>query len=231
MVAALGVLGVLGELGEPRVIGVLVVDDEAAVRDSMEVILDAEEDLQVLGAVSDGDEALVAVRRLAPQVVLMDLRMPRLSGVEATRRLVKSAWPCPAVLALTTFATDDMAVEAIRAGAAGFCSKADPPAAIAEAVRTVARGESVVSPGVLRAVLERFVGPAVQAPADCSARELEVLAVVGEGANNDEVARRLSISEATVRSHVMHLRTKLRARTRAELAVRAWELGLVGTRR
>jgi DNA-binding NarL/FixJ family response regulator len=210
-----------------REVSVLVVDDEPEVRESIEVILGAEPGLRVIGGAGDGEEALRVARHLRPDVVVMDLRMPVLDGVSATRRIQQELSPPPAVLALTTFATDEMALDAIRAGAGGFCSKADPPAALAEAVRTVARGESIVSPAVLRALLGRLVPPEPAAPADCSARELEVLAIVAEGATNDEVALRLSISEATVRSHLAHLRLKLGARTRAELVVRAWELGLV----
>lgn len=207
-------------------IRVVVVDDEAAARESIAVILESEDDLLVVGLGKDGTEALELSRRLAPDVVVMDLRMPGLDGVSATRHLVDGPGPHPAVLAVTTFATDDLALEAIRAGAGGFCSKADSPDAIVRAVRTVASGEAVVSPGVLHALLGRLVNRVVDPPEECSARELEVLAVVAEGATNDEIAERLFISEATVRSHIQHLRTKLDARSRVELVVRAQEFGL-----
>ncbi|MHB8294733.1 MAG: response regulator [Acidimicrobiales bacterium] len=206
---------------------VLIADDEEAVRRTISVILGAESDLEVVGSASDGKEALDMVDRTRPDVVVMDLRMPGMDGLAATRRLVTGPPPVPAVLALTTFATDEVALDAIRAGAAGFCAKADPPEVLAAAVRTVASGDAVVSPPVLRDLLERLVPPPAPVPVrTCSQREAEILGVVAEGASNYEIGRRLYISEATVRTHVQHLREKLSARSRAELVVRAYELGV-----
>lgn len=191
------------------------------------MILGAESDLEVVGTASDGHEALEMASTTRPDVVVMDLRMPGMDGLAATRRLVTGTPPVPAVLALTTFATDEVALDAIRAGAAGFCAKADPPEALAAAVRTVACGDAVVSPPVLRDLLERLVPPAAAvSPGALSQREAEILGVVAEGASNYEIGRRLCISEATVRTHVQHLREKLSARSRAELVVRAFELGV-----
>ncbi len=207
-------------------IRVLVVDDEPEARDSIAVILGAEEDLEVVAVASDGAEAIERNRELRPDVVVMDLRMPGMDGVTATAELVRDPRHAPAVLALTTFASDDLALQAIRAGAAGFSCKGDSPDALAQAVRTVSGGDAIVSPGVLRGLLDRLVGPVTAPPADCSPRELEVLAVVAEGATNGEIADRLYISETTVRTHVQHLRSKLGARSRAELVVRAQELGV-----
>lgn len=203
----------------------LVVDDEPEAREAIAVILGAEPDIEVVGEATDGEDAVETCRRLRPDVVVMDLRMPGVGGVAATARLARAEHR-PAVLALTTFTSDDLALQAIRAGAGGFCCKGDPPEALADGVRTVHRGDAIVSPGVLRALLDRLAPPLVPVPDECSPRELEVLAVVAEGATNREICARLCISDATVRSHVQHLRTKLGARSRAELVVRAQEMGI-----
>lgn len=209
-------------------IDVLVADDESAARESIALILDAEDDLCVIGTASGGQQALDMSAKLHPDVVVMDLRMPGMDGIAATQALCNRARPHPAVLALTTFATDEMALGAIRAGAAGFCAKADPPAMLADAVRTVAAGDAVVSPRVLKALLGRLIAPASapKLPAEMTPREIDVLLLVAQGEPNGTISKALSISDATVRSHVAHLRTKLGARTRAELVVRAWEAGL-----
>jgi len=211
-------------------IDVLVVDDEAAARDSIAIILDAEADLRVLGTAADGRHALDLIGRLHPHVVVMDLRMPGMDGLAATQALGRRPPPQPAVLALTTFATDEMALEAVRAGAAGFCTKADPPGALADAVRTVHRGDAVVSPAVLKTLLRRIArhAPPAALPAGLTPRELEVLRLIARGDTNTDIIAALSISETTVRSHIAHLRAKLHVRTRAELVVRAWEAGLGG---
>ncbi len=207
-------------------IRVLVADDEETVRDSIAVILGAQDDIEVVALAADGREAVELSRSLSPDVVVMDLRMPGVDGVAATRMVVAEGRSTPAVLALTTYASDDSAIAAIRAGATGFCAKVDPSAALADAVRTVAAGDSIVSPGVLRALLGRLAGQEASGGIPCSPRELEVLAVVAEGAGNAEIARRLFISEGTVRTHIEHLRDKLDAKTRAQLVVRAHQLGL-----
>ncbi len=207
-------------------IRVVVVDDEPAVLECLSVLLNSEEDLEVVGTAADGAEALNCVDRVRTDVVLMDLKMPGMDGITATRRLTANEKYHPAVLALTTFATEELALAAIRSGAAGFCAKADHPEALGQAVRTVAKGDAVVSPTVLRTLLDRLVRPVEATEVTCSPRELEVLAVVSEGATNAEVSDRLFISDATVRTHLRHLREKFGARNRAELVVRAWERGL-----
>lgn len=207
-------------------IRVLLADDEAAAREALVVILDAEEGIRVIATTADGRDALYQARSLAPDVVVMDLRMPVLDGMAATAELRSGDGPRPGVLALTTFATDDLALEALRAGAGGFCAKADPPEELARAIRIVAAGDAVVSPAVLRGLLARLVVPFSEPPVPCSGRELEVLAVVCEGATNAEIAERLHICDATVRTHLLHLREKFGARSRAELVVKGWERGL-----
>lgn len=207
-------------------IRVVIADDEPAVVESLSVILGSEDDLEVVGTAGDGAEVLDKVHQVRTDVVVMDLKMPGMDGLAATRRLATAGRRHPAVLALTTFATEELALAAIRSGAAGFCAKADPPDDLARAVRTVAKGDAVVSPMVLRGLLSRLVRPVLGEEVACSARELEVLVLVSEGATNGEIAARLFISDATVRTHLRHLREKLRARTRAELVVRAWERGL-----
>jgi DNA-binding NarL/FixJ family response regulator len=204
---------------------VVVVDDETMVQEAISIILDAEDDLEVVGTASNGEEVLARIDELLPDVVVMDLRLPGMGGVAATEALNARGLPL-SVLALTTFATDEAALDALRAGAAGFCAKADPPDALVRAVRAAANGESVVSPGVLRALLPRLSASKPRLPASCTEREVEVLALVATGANNSEICSRLHISDATVRSHLYHLRSKLDARSRAELVVRAYQLGL-----
>ncbi|PZS21661.1 MAG: DNA-binding response regulator [Acidimicrobiales bacterium] len=217
-------------------IRVVIVDDESIVVESLAMILSCEEDLEVVGTAGDGAEALECVERVGPDVVVMDLKMPGMDGITATRHLVAGGRDHPTVLALTTLATEDLALDAIRAGAAGFCAKADPPGALAQAIRAVAKGDAVVSPIVLGALLNRLVRPTGPSPAEagpaevgrgaCTARERDVLVALSRGETNGQVAAGLFISEATVRTHIGHLRTKLGARNRAELVVRAWERGL-----
>jgi DNA-binding NarL/FixJ family response regulator len=210
-----------------RQLRVIAVDDEQAARESISLILDFEDDIVMVGTAATGHEAVEAVELLQPDVAVMDLRMPRMDGIEATRHITTRPGNRTSVLALTTFATDDLAISAIRAGAAGFCSKADAALMLASAVRTVASGEAIVSPRVLRVLLHRLIPAVDQADEVCSAREMEVLRLVAEGLSNPEIADRLVISDATVRTHIQHLRLKLVAKSRAHLVVRAHELGLV----
>lgn len=224
-------------------IRIVLADDEPVVCETLGVILESEPDLEIVATAGDGAEAIRVVHSLQPDVVVMDLHMPGMDGLTAIRRLSGEPPPVPAILALTTFATDQTAIDAVRAGAGGFCAKADPPDTLINAVRAVAIGDAVVSPLVLGALLERLVAP--HAPAghaganasatgcgspdagqECSPREVELLAILAEGATNKEIAKRLFISEATVRTHLQHLRKKLGARSRTELLIRAYELGL-----
>ncbi|MGC8514298.1 MAG: response regulator [Acidimicrobiales bacterium] len=213
------------EGGTGRRLRVVVADDEQIIRESIAAILDGEDDLEIVGTAASGQEAVALVDDTHPDVVVMDLRMPGLGGLQAIRILSGAPQPRPAVLALTTFATDEAALDAIRAGATGFCSKADPAHQLADAVRTVASGDAIVSPRVLRTLLQRLAPQPATPPAadDLTARETEILRLVAQGATNPEISRTLNISIATVRTHVAHLRAKLHARTRAELVVRAWE--------
>jgi DNA-binding NarL/FixJ family response regulator len=206
-------------------IRIVAVDDEAKVLEAITIILEAEDDFEVVGTAVDGEAAVQLARRLKPDVVVMDLRMPGMGGVAATEALRALDLPL-SVLALTTFATEEAALEVLQAGAAGFCAKTDPPDALVRAVRAAGRGDSVVSPAVLRALLPRLLPAKPVPPTNCTEREAEVLALVAKGANNPEICSQLHISDATVRSHLYHLRNKLDARTRAQLVVRAFELGL-----
>lgn len=211
---------------------VLLVDDEAAVIECLRAILEGAPDIEVVGEAWSGEEAVNLVDQVDPEVVVMDVAMPGIGGVEAIRRIASRPPPRPGVVALTNLATDDTAVEALRAGAGAFVAKVSAPAELFEAIRVVAKGEATVAPGMLKALLDRhFVGQVPSAsPALCSPREREVLEAIGTGADNAQIARRLYMAEPTVRTHVQHLRSKLGARSRAQLVVRAWEMGLLKPR-
>ena len=210
---------------------VLIADDQALVRGGFRLILELA-GLEVVGEAADGAEALELARRLTPDVVLMDVRMPNMDGIEATRRIGLAGLPTK-VLVLTTFDLDEHVYEALRAGASGFLLKDVDRARLVAAVEAVARGESLVAP----TVLERLVTHYVERPpsgvaqpdflADLSARELEVLKLVGRGLSNGEIAEELFISLATVKTHVRHLLQKLNLRDRVQAVVLAHEHGLV----
>lgn len=210
---------------------VLVVDDQALVRTGFRMILDAEPDLDVVGEAADGLEAVHVAEAARPDVVLMDIRMPNLDGVEATRRLTAAS---PArVLVLTTFDLDEYVVEALRAGASGFLLKDVPPEELVAAVRTVARGDAVLAPTVTRRLLDRYAArlPApVRTPpelASLTERELEVLRHLARGQSNAEIAASLYLGETTVKTHVGRILTKLGVRDRVQAVVFAYESGLV----
>ena len=216
-------------------IRVALVDDQALVRAGLRALLSAEEGVEVVGEASDGDEAVALVRRTTPDVVLMDIRMPGTDGLEATRRIAADdALGEVRVVVLTTFELDEYVFEALRAGAAGFLLKADDPAELVRAVRVVADGESLLSPSITRRVVEQFAGaPAPSAPSaqlleELTDREQEVVALVGTGLSNHEIADRLVISPATARTHVSRAMLKIGARDRAQLVVFAYESALVG---
>jgi DNA-binding NarL/FixJ family response regulator len=206
------------------VIRVLIVDDQALVRGGFRLIIDAQRDMEVVGEAADGREALDRARTLDPDVVLMDVRMPELDGIEATRRLV-AAGGRARVLVLTTFDADEHVYDAMKAGASGFLLKDVRPEQLAEAVRVVAGGEALVAPAiVLRPP------PGARAPAeldDLTDRELDVLRLVARGHSNTEVAAALVVSEATVKTHVTHILAKLGVRDRVQAVVVAYESGLV----
>jgi DNA-binding NarL/FixJ family response regulator len=213
---------------------VVLVDDQALLRAGLHALLDAEEDIEVVGEAGDGDQAVALALAQGPDVVLMDIRMPVVDGLEATRRIVADpALADVKVVVLTTFEVDAYVFEALRAGAAGFLLKDADPDDIVRAVRVVAEGESLLSPSVTRRVVETFAagaaptGPAVSALDELTEREAEIVALVGTGLSNGEIAERLVISPATARTHVSRAMLKLGARDRAQLVVFAYEAGLV----
>jgi DNA-binding NarL/FixJ family response regulator len=213
------------------VIRVLLVDDQHLVRSGFRMILQAEDDLTVVGEATNGAEAVDLVARARPDVVLMDVQMPVMDGLAATRTI--SAAGGPAVLILTTFDRDDYLFEALRAGAAGFLLKNAPPEDLVAAVRTVAEGNGLLAPEVTRRVIAEFGRtPSAAAPppelAQLTERELEVLRHLAEGLSNAEIAERLYLGEATVKTHVSNVLLKLHLRDRVKAVVYAYEHGIVG---
>jgi DNA-binding NarL/FixJ family response regulator len=211
---------------------VLIADDQAMVRAGFAALLDAQEDLSVVGQARDGLEAIALVAELQPDVVLMDVRMPELDGLSAARQILDAGNACRVVM-LTTFDLDDYVLEAIRAGASGFLLKDAPPADLIEAVRIVARGDALLAPSITRRLIERFAtlrAPARIAPPaleSLTPREREVLVQVARGHSNAEIAADLVIAEQTVKSHVSRVLGKLSLRDRAQAVVVAYESGLV----
>jgi len=212
-------------------IRVLIADDQALVRTGFRVILDAEPDLEVVGEAGDGRETVELVPQKRPDVVLMDIRMPNLDGIEATRRL--TALPrAPRVLMLTTFDLDEYVYEALRAGASGFLLKDAGADELLHAVRVVAAGEALLSPSITRRLIADYARrpPASEQPAalaDLTPRELEVLRLLARGLSNGEIARELVLGEATVKTHVARVFQKLDLHDRAQAVVLAYETGLV----
>jgi DNA-binding NarL/FixJ family response regulator len=208
----------------------LVADDHALARGGLRVMLDVQDDLEVVGEAEDGAQAVEEALRLRPDVVVMDIRMPRLDGIEATRRLRQHAG-APSVLVLTTFDLDEYVYEALRTGAGGFMLKDAPPGQLAEAVRTVAAGDTLLAPAVTRRLVERFVKRPSPGAGDelteLTERELEVLRHVGRGLSNAEIAGRLYLSEATVKTHLTRILSKLGLRDRVQAVVFAYETGLI----
>jgi DNA-binding NarL/FixJ family response regulator len=216
-------------------IRVVLADDQALLRAGIKALLDAEDDIEVVGEASNGREAIDLVRSTGPDVVLMDIRMPGADGLEATR--IIAAEPALAdtkVIVLTTFDLDEYVFEAVRIGASGFLVKDTEPAELLRGVRAVARGDALLSPGVTRRLIGEFAtrsrptaAPAASRLDELTEREREVVALVGEGLSNDEIAQRLFLSPATAKTHVSRAMVKLHARDRAQLVVLAYESGLV----
>jgi DNA-binding NarL/FixJ family response regulator len=215
-------------------LGVLIVDDQALVRAGFRMILEAEEDMEVVGEAADGREAVTEARRLRPDVVLMDVRMPDVDGIEATRRLLSEDRSAVKVVMLTTFDMDEYVYDALRAGASGFLLKDVPPEQLVDGIRAVAKGDALLAPSVTRRVIEEFVR---RPPAsvrtlppkleELTARELEVLKLIARGLSNAEIATELFVSETTVKTHVAHVLMKLGLRDRVQVVVAAYESGLV----
>jgi DNA-binding NarL/FixJ family response regulator len=212
---------------------VLLCDDQALVRSGFRMILEAREDIEVIGEAEDGAQALEMTWRQLPDVVLMDVRMPRIDGVEATRRLV-GAGAEARILILTTFDLDEYVFEALRAGASGFLLKDVQPAQLVDAVRVVARGDALLDPTVTRRLLDRFAHTLPGAPerpppemGELSDREREVLELMASGLSNAELAERLVLSETTVKTHVSSILRKLGLRDRVQAVVLAYQAGLV----
>ncbi|MEV4281944.1 response regulator transcription factor [Actinoplanes xinjiangensis] len=215
-----------------RPVRVLVVDDDALVRAGLTMMLDGAPGIAVVGEASDGDRVPAALDAHAPDVVLMDVRMPRVDGITAIRRLRARPRP-PEVIVLTTFDTDENILHALRAGASGFLLKDTPPARIAEAVRQVAAGEPILSPRITRRLMDRVAvqaGAYAQARATLatlSPRERDVVVAIGQGHGNAEIGARLDMTLATVKSHVSHILTKLDLVNRTQIALLAHDAGLV----
>jgi len=213
------------------VIRVLLVDDQELMRMGFRMVLGAQDDLEVVGEAGDGATAVSLAEQLRPDVVLMDVRMPVLDGVEATRRIVEAG--TARVLVMTTFDLDEYALAALRNGASGFMLKDTPPADLVSAVRAVASGDAVVSPSVTRRLLDRFLGGSngqLRDPRELDVlteREREVLVLVARGLSNAEIAQKLFLSEATVKTHVGRILSKLNLRDRVQAVVLAYETGLV----
>lgn len=213
-------------------ITIVLADDQALVRAGFRLILEAEDDLVIIGEASDGEQALATVRRLRPDIVLMDIQMPTMDGIEATRRLTEDAAIRARVVILTTFEQDDYVFSALRAGASGFLLKNAPPEDLVYAVRIVAAGNALLAPAITRRVIEEYSQRPARRRNDAgldllTERELEVLRLLATGKSNAELADHLYLGEGTIKTHVSHLLSKLGLRDRVQAVVYAYESGLV----
>jgi DNA-binding NarL/FixJ family response regulator len=215
------------------VIRVVIADDQTLVRAGLRMILEATDDIEVVGEADDGAQAITLTRQTAPDVILMDVRMPNVDGIEATRRLQKLETATPKVLVLTTFDTEETVYAALRAGASGFLLKTAPPARLTEAVRCVHAGEALLAPTITRRLIEEHLhrpepDRALAGKLDLlTDREREVLALIGQGRSNVEIAATLVVAETTVKTHINRILTKLALRDRVQAVVLAYETGLI----
>jgi len=221
-------------VSEQQPVRVLIADDQTLVRAGFRMVVEARDDLSVVGEAADGEQAVALAAEQRPDVVLMDVRMPVMDGIEATRRIVAAdAEHRPHVLILTTFDLDQYVYEALRAGASGFLLKDTPPQDLVAAIRTVAAGEALLAPSVTRRLIERFVGLPAPRPhrtdvlADLTPREADVLRLLARGLSNREIADQLVVSTTTVKSHVARLLMKLNLHDRTQAVVLAYETGFV----
>jgi DNA-binding NarL/FixJ family response regulator len=216
-------------------IRVLIADDQALMRSGLRMILDGQPDMEVVGEAENGHDALAQAREKQPDVVLMDIRMPKLDGLEATRRLRQAGAPPPRIVILTTFDLDDYVYDALRSGATGFLLKSAPPQQLADGIRAAHGGDALLAPEITRRLIERFVRrppPGDATPpelVDLTPRELEVLALIAQGLTNAEIAERLVLSDTTIKTHVNHILTKLRLRDRVQAVILAYRSGLADT--
>ena len=217
-------------------IRIVVADDQALVRGSFRVLIDTAPGMLVVGEAASGAQAVKLAIEERPDVVLMDIRMPAMDGIEATRQICKAGLLQTHVLILTTFDLDSYVYQALRSGASGFLLKDSPPADLLAGIRVVASGDGLIAPSITRRLIQEFArrpDPVRPAPADLSAlteRELEVLTLIARGLSNSQIAESLFVSQATVKSHIGHLLGKLDARDRAQLVIVAYETGLAGSR-
>jgi DNA-binding NarL/FixJ family response regulator len=216
-------------------VSVLLAEDQAIVRAGFRVLLDAEDDIAVVGEAADGREAIAATQRLRPDLVLMDIRMPDLDGLEATRRITEDAkLAATRVLILTTFELDEYVFGSLRAGASGFLLKGGEPEELINAVRVVAGGQSLLAPSVTQRLIEAYISRASRSTAagaenldELTAREREVLVLVAEGLSNSEIAQTLQLSTLTAKTHVSRILSKVGVRDRVQLVIMAYDTGLV----
>ena len=211
-------------------IGVLLVDDQAMIRAGLRMVLESEPDITVVAEASNGAEAVQAGRRARPDVVLMDVRMPEMDGIEATAKLLETV-PEAKVIVVTTFDIDDYVYGALRAGASGFLLKDAPPDDLINAIRVVAGGDALIAPSVTKRLIAEFAERREERPVNgldgLTERETEVLGLIARGLSNAEIAEELFVSETTVKTHVSHILTKLNLRDRVQAVVAAYEAGLV----
>ncbi len=212
-------------------ITIAIADDQVLLRSSLATLLDSEPDFTVTGEATNGEQVLELARRTSPDVVLMDIRMPGVDGLEATRHICEDpALDTTRVLVLSMFDLDEYVYDALRAGAAGFLLKDTEPSDLIDAIRRIAAGETLLAPSLTRRLINHYLATPTRPPPvnhPLTNRELEVLSLIGSGLANNEVAERLTISTATVKSHVSHLLSKLNARDRVHLVIAAYDLGLV----